>query len=178
MPAWAAKTGSARLVIKGAMEQGSLALGYAEKGAHVTVDGETVRLSPQGIFAFGFGFDQTKPSMVAVTWRDGATETQSYTPMVRQYEIQRVNGLPQNTVTPPPEVLERIKKEAAEIYQARQRDTEGFEFLDGFDWPAPGIESGLSIALERLGNGRLQSAFVRIVGSACSMHGRRRHLHA
>ena len=50
------------LVIKGAMEQGSLALGYAEPGASVTVDGEKVRMSPQGVFAFGFAFDQTKPS--------------------------------------------------------------------------------------------------------------------
>ena len=134
------------------MEQGSLALGYAAKGAAVTIDGEKIRLSPDGIFAFGFAFDQTKPSTVTVTWHDGATETQSYTPTARQYEIQRVNGLPQSTVTPPPEVLERIKKEAAEIYQERQRDTEGSDFLGGFDWPAPGIESGV-FGSQRIDNG-------------------------
>ena len=149
LPAWAM---AGRLVIKGTMEQGSLALGYAEKGAHVTIDGEKVRLSPEGVFAFGFAFDQTKPSVIAVTWPDGTTETQSYTPTVRQYEIQRVNGLPQNTVTPPPEVLERIKKESAEIYEARQRDTDGAEFLGGFDWPAPGIESGV-FGSQRIDNG-------------------------
>jgi murein DD-endopeptidase MepM/ murein hydrolase activator NlpD len=150
-PLWAASN-SGRLVIKGAMEQGSLALGYAEDGARVTVDGQAVRLSPGGVFAFGFAFDQTKPSLVAVTWRDGTTETQSYTPTVRQYEIQRVDGLPQNTVTPPPEVLARIKQEAADIYQARRRDTEGADFLKGFDWPAPGIESGV-FGSQRIDNG-------------------------
>jgi murein DD-endopeptidase MepM/ murein hydrolase activator NlpD len=149
LPAWAA---AGRLVIKGALEQGSLALGYAEKGARVTIDGEKVRLSPDGVFAFGFAFDQTKPSVIVVTWPGGTTETQSYTPTVRQYEIQHVNGLPQNTVTPPPEVLERIKKEAAEIYQARQRDTDGADFLGGFDWPAPGIESGV-FGSQRIDNG-------------------------
>jgi murein DD-endopeptidase MepM/ murein hydrolase activator NlpD len=153
MPAWAlSKPTIDRLVIKGALEQGSLALGYAEKNASVTIDGEKVRLSPDGVFAFGFAFDQTKPSTVAVTWPDGSTETQSYTPTARQYEIQRVNGLPQNTVTPPPEVLERIKKEAGEIYQARQRDTGGVDFLDGFDWPAPGILSG-TFGSRRIDNG-------------------------
>jgi murein DD-endopeptidase MepM/ murein hydrolase activator NlpD len=153
MPAWAlSKTAADRLVIKGALEQGSLALGYAEKGASVAIDGAEIRLSRDGVFAFGFAFDQTKPSIVTVTWPDGATETQSYTPTARQYEIQRVNGLPQNTVTPPPEVLERIKKEAAEIYQARQRDTEGVDFLKGFDWPAPGIESGV-FGSQRIDNG-------------------------
>jgi murein DD-endopeptidase MepM/ murein hydrolase activator NlpD len=152
-PAWAASSlGSGRLVIKGAMEQGSLALGYAEAGATVTVDGQKVRLSPDGIFAFGFGYDQTKPSIVAVTWRDGMVETQSYMPTARQYEIQHVNGLPQNTVTPPPEVLARIKKEAENIYLARQRDTAGDDFLLGFDWPAPGIESGV-FGSQRIDNG-------------------------
>ena len=153
-PAWAAAAPmrNGRLVIKSAMEQGSLALGYGERGAMVTVDGQKVRLSPDGVFAFGFAYDQTKPSTVAVTWRDGTVETQSYLPAARQYEIQHVNGLPQNTVTPPPEVLERIKKEAEQIYLARQRDTVGVDFLSGFDWPAPGIESGV-FGSQRIDNG-------------------------
>jgi murein DD-endopeptidase MepM/ murein hydrolase activator NlpD len=141
-----------RLVIKGAMEQGSLALGYAEAGASVTVDGEKVRLSPDGVFAFGFAYDQSKPSSIAITWKDGSSETGSYTPKTRQYEIERVNGLPQETVTPPPEVLARIKKEAENIYVARQRDTVGDDFLSGFDWPAPGIESGV-FGSQRIDNG-------------------------
>lgn len=150
VPVWAS---SSRLVVKGTMEQGSLALGYAEPGARATVDGQKVRMSPQGVFAFGFGYDQTKPSVISVTWKDGPVETQSYTPTVRQYEIQRVNGLPQETVTPPPEVLARIKKEAENIYIARQRDTPGDDdFLLGFDWPAPGIESGV-FGSQRIDNG-------------------------
>jgi murein DD-endopeptidase MepM/ murein hydrolase activator NlpD len=150
--ACAAGQGKDRLVVKGAMEQGSLALGYADPKATVKVDGQHVRLSPDGVFAFGFAFDQSKPSLVEVTWEDGTVESQSYTPMVRQYEIQRVNGLPQNTVTPPPEVLERIKREAGEIYVARQRDLPGSDFLSGFDWPAPGRESGV-FGSQRIDNG-------------------------
>ena len=74
------------------------------------------------------------------------------TPSSRQYEIQRVNGLPQNTVTPPPEVLARINKEAETIYLARLTDTAGDDFLSGFDWPAPGIESGV-FGSQRIDNG-------------------------
>ena len=151
-PAWAAGRAKDRLVIKGAMEQGSLALGYADPKAIVKIDGQAVRLSPDGVFAFGFAFDQAKPSLVEVTWSDGTVESQSYTPAVRQYEIQHVNGLPQNTVTPPPEVLERIKREAGEIYVARQRDMPGSDFISGFDWPAPGIESGV-FGSQRIDNG-------------------------
>lgn len=151
-PAWAARRAKERLVVKGAMEQGSLALGHADPKASVKIDGQAVRLSPEGVFAFGFAFDQTRPSLVEVTWSDGAVESQSYTPTVRQYEIQRVDGLPQNTVTPPPEVLERIKREAGEIYVARQRDVPGSDFLSGFDWPAPGRESGV-FGSQRIDNG-------------------------
>ena len=71
---------------------------------------------------------------------------------MRQYEIQRVNGLPQNTVTPPQEVTARIRKEAADIYLARLGDTNGSDFLSGFDWPAPGIESGI-FGSQRIDNG-------------------------
>lgn len=152
MPAWAAGRRKNRLVIKGTMEQGSLALGYADPRATVKIDGQAVRLSPDGVFAFGFAFDQAKPSLVEVTWRDGTVESQSYTPTVRQYDIQHVDGLPQNTVTPPPEVLERIKREAGEIYVARQRDMPGSDFLSGFDWPAPGRESGV-FGSQRIDNG-------------------------
>lgn len=149
-PVWAVNGN--RLVVKGAMEQGSLALGYANPKATVKIDGQAVRLSPDGVFAFGFAFDQTKPSLVEVTWSDGMIENQSYTPTVRQYEIQRVDGLPQNTVTPPPDVLERIKREAGEIYVARQRDVPGSDFFSGFDWPAPGRESGV-FGSQRIDNG-------------------------
>lgn len=151
-PAWAAGRAKDRLVVKGAMEQGSLALGYVDPKASVKIDGQAVRLSPEGVFAFGFSFDQTKPSLVEVAWSDGTVESQSYTPTVRQYETQRVDGLPQNTVTPPPEVLERIKREAGEIYVARQRDLPGSDFLSGFDWPAPGRESGV-FGSQRIDNG-------------------------
>lgn len=154
MPAWAAspKGRTDRLVVKGSLEQGSLVLGYAEPKAVVTVDGQAVRLSSDGVFAFGFAFDQIKPSLVAVTWGDGTVEAQSFLPTLRQYEIQRVNGLPQNTVTPPPDVLARIKQEAETIYLARQRDSVGDDFLSGFDWPAPGIESGV-FGSQRIDNG-------------------------
>jgi murein DD-endopeptidase MepM/ murein hydrolase activator NlpD len=153
-PAWAlSSTGKeGRLTLKGTMEQGSLVLGYAEPQAAVLVDGKPVRLTAEGVFAFGFAFDQAKPTLLSVTWGDGTVETRSCLPVVRQYEIQRVNGLPQNTVTPPPEVLARIRAEAEAVYLARQRDTDGVDFLSGFDWPAPGIESGV-FGSQRIDNG-------------------------
>jgi murein DD-endopeptidase MepM/ murein hydrolase activator NlpD len=111
-----------------------------------------VRVSSGGVFAFGFAYDQTKPTHVEVRFADGVVQVQDFTPIIRTYEIQSVNGLPQATVTPPPDVLARIHQEAANIYQARTIDADAAWFADGFDWPAPGIESSV-FGSQRIDNG-------------------------
>ena len=141
-----------RFSVTGAMEQGSLALGSAPPGSQAALDGRPLKTTVDGRFVFGFGYDQTKPSLVTVRYPDGGGDSKSYTPAVRQYDIQRVDGLPQNTVTPPKDVIARINKEAEIIYLARLRDTPGDDFLSGFDWPAPGIESGV-FGSQRIDNG-------------------------
>jgi murein DD-endopeptidase MepM/ murein hydrolase activator NlpD len=141
-----------RFSVTGAMEQGSLALGTALPGSQVALDGRPLDATADGRFAFGFAYDQTKPSLVTVRYPDGGGDSRSFTPTVRQYEIQRVNGLPQETVTPPREVLARIGKEAETVYLARLRQSAGDDFLSGFDWPAPGIESGV-FGSQRIDNG-------------------------
>ena len=115
-PSSASREGEARFTVTGAMEQGSLALGTAPPGSQVALDGRPLAVTAGGRFAFGFAYDQTKPSLVTVRYPEGGGDSRSFTPAVRQYEIQRVNGLPQETVTPPPQVLARIDKEAETIY--------------------------------------------------------------
>ena len=141
-----------RFSITGAQEQGSLAFGAAPPGSLAALDGRPLAVTADGHFVFGFAWDQTKPSLVSVRYPDGGGDSRSFTPTKRQYEIQRVNGLPQNTVTPPPEVEARIAREAEQIYLARMPDNPGSDFLSGFDWPAPGIESGV-FGSQRIDNG-------------------------
>jgi murein DD-endopeptidase MepM/ murein hydrolase activator NlpD len=141
-----------RFSVTGAMEQGSMALGSAPPGSQVALDGRPLDVTADGRFAFGFAYDQTKPSLVTVRYPDGGGDSRSFTPSVRQYEIERVNGLPQETVTPPREVLARINKEAETVYLARLRQSAGDDFISGFDWPAPGIESGV-FGSQRIDNG-------------------------
>jgi murein DD-endopeptidase MepM/ murein hydrolase activator NlpD len=141
-----------RFSVTGAMTQGSLALGSAPPGSLVALDGRPLSVTADGRFAFGFGPDQTKAALVTVRYPDGGGDSRSFTPTPRQYEVQRVNGLPQKTVTPPPEVEARIAHEAETIYLARLTDGPGTDFLSGFDWPAPGIESGV-FGSQRIDNG-------------------------
>lgn len=143
---------SARFSVIGAMEQGSLALGSAPPGSLAALDGRPLRITPDGRFVFGFAPDQTRASLVTVRYPEGGGDSRSFTPTPRHYEVQRVNGLPQNTVTPPPEVTARIEREAEIIYLARLSDSRGEDFLSGFDWPARGVESGV-FGSRRIDNG-------------------------
>ena len=145
-----------RFSISGAMEQGSLAMGSAPPGSQTALDGRPLRITADGRFVFGFGPDQTKASVVTVRYPDGGGDSRGFTPTPRSYEEQRVNGLPQNTVTPPVAVEARIAREAETIYLAHLADTGGSDFLSGFDWPAPGIESGV-FGSRRIDNGKPMS---------------------
>jgi murein DD-endopeptidase MepM/ murein hydrolase activator NlpD len=145
-----------RFSVTGTMEQGSLALGSAPPGSLAALDGRPLRITSDGRFTFGFAPDQTRASLVTVRYPEGGGDSRSFTPTVRQYEEQRVDGLPQNTVTPPPEVSERIAQEAETIYLARLNDSAGEDFLSGFDWPASGIESGV-FGSRRIDNGKPMS---------------------
>ncbi len=141
-----------RFTISGTLEQGSLALGSAPPGSFVALDGRPLQVTPEGRFAFGFAHDQTTANLVTVRYPDGGGDSRAFTPVVRSYDEQRVNGLPQATVTPNPEEAARINREAEQIFLARLDDTRGSDFLNGFDWPAPGILSGV-FGSRRINNG-------------------------
>ena len=141
-----------RFSVSGALEQGSLVMGSAPPGSLASLDGRPLHITADGRFVFGFGPDQAKPALVTVRYPEGGGDSRSFTPAMRKYEEQRVNGLPQNTVTPPPEVSARIAREAEAIYLAHMTESTGADFLSGFDWPAPGIESGV-FGSRRIDNG-------------------------
>ena len=151
LPTFARADGS-RLEISGSDEQGGLAIGRTEKGATVTVDGKRVRISSDGIFAFGIAYDRKDPVVVIVRYADGESEDRYLTPRQRSYDIQRITGLPQKFVSPPEAVQARIKRESAMIGAARRADTDATWFAEGFDWPARGIMSGV-FGSQRILNG-------------------------
>src|SRR6202000_1106455 len=95
-------------------------------------------------FACGLDWDRTTPARLSVLLSGAAAPaTQLITPVLRQYDVQHVNGLPPKTVSPPPADLERIKEEHARLAAARKADTAQTWFSEPFDWPAPGIMSGV-----------------------------------
>ena len=129
--------------LEGPLQQGGLVLGRAVPGAEVTVDGRPVRVSPRGLFVLGFGRDAPAQAVLEVRRPDGTAERRQLEIVGREYEIQRIDGLPSAQVAPDAEALERIVAETALIRAARARDSAGVWFADGFAWPVLGRLSGI-----------------------------------
>lgn len=123
----------------GAFTQGGVALCRTLPGAAIFVDGvASGGADAQGWAVIGFNREHAENARVEARANDAATFA-DFTIAPRQFDIQRVSGLPPQTVTPTdPAVLERIRREAALKQEgfASIADIEGF--LDGFILPVEG----------------------------------------
>jgi murein DD-endopeptidase MepM/ murein hydrolase activator NlpD len=118
-------------------------------GTRVSLGGKAVHVGRDGTVVLGAGRDEKGPLNVSLDYRDGHRETVLIHVTPRDWPVERVNGVPPQTVNPSPAIAERIKREQAEVTAARHRDDEREDFLNGFIWPVKGRISG------RFGNQRV-----------------------
>ena len=141
------------LSLHGKRTQGALLRGQVLPGVAVFLDGQRVRTTDKGFFAIGFGRDAALHPRLLL--RRGGHEQQ--VPLLlaaRHYPLQRVNGVPQRTVEPPPPaLLARIEKEVAEVKAARDTDSSQTAFLETFRWPLIGPVTGV-YGSQRVYNGK------------------------
>jgi murein DD-endopeptidase MepM/ murein hydrolase activator NlpD len=140
------------LKLDGSLQQGGLVIGKVAPGARVALDGKPVRVTPAGQFVIGFDRDARPQAQLEVS-RDGHTTVRKLAIGRRSYDVQRVTGVPQQTVEPPSEVLARIEREAKLVAAARAVDSDLLNFLDGFQWPLTGRISGV-YGSQRVYNGK------------------------
>lgn len=131
------------VALEGRFMQGGLVTGRAPPGTRVTLDGEAVPVRVDGRFLIGFGRDAAARSVLEAALPDGRRVTQRIEVAPQTYRIQRIDGLPETMVTPPPEVLARIKRDAEVIRAARATDTAHPMFDSGFIWPVRGRVTGV-----------------------------------
>jgi murein DD-endopeptidase MepM/ murein hydrolase activator NlpD len=131
------------VVLQGDLIQGGMVIGETEPGNRVFYDGEPIRVSPEGLFLLGFGRDDALEHTLEIKKREETLERRKLVIGKRQYQIQRIDGLPPEKVTPPERDWERIKRETAMIKRARRLDDPRTDFDKGFVWPAKGIISGV-----------------------------------
>lgn len=142
------------LSLSGKYVQGGWAVGRTAPRAVVDVDGQVLTTaSANGWFVAGFDRDAPPASTLTVSTPDGSAAHQA-TIAVGDFDIQRIDGLPPEQVTPTdPALLERITAEnlrkAAGF--ASQADIEGFR--DGFILPVVGARRSARFGGQRILNG-------------------------
>lgn len=144
------------IVLHGRLEQGGIVFGKVMPGSCLKLDGRVVSVSEAGRFVFGMDRDAKSSAILVARYSDGRETTQVVSVASRDWKIERVDGLPQNTVTPNPETLKRIRNEGGMIFAARNR-TETLPFFEtGFLQPAQGRISGV-FGSQRILNGQPRS---------------------
>jgi murein DD-endopeptidase MepM/ murein hydrolase activator NlpD len=133
------------LELRGTLTQGGLVWGKVAPGSRVSLDGERLDVLDDGTTLAGFSRDAPATAELVVQGADTCRQTLRIAR--REYRIQRVEGVPQQTVTPPPEQLERIRREQALVDAAKARRLARPDWLlgalGGFQWPARGPISGV-----------------------------------
>jgi murein DD-endopeptidase MepM/ murein hydrolase activator NlpD len=154
---WAAYTFAANiehdLHLPGHVQQGELVIGRAPPGSQVTFAGKALHVARDGTFVFGLDRDAPASMTLDLSDADGHVTTRRLRVEKRQYHIERVEGLPQKTVTPDPETAARIEREQAAVAEARKHDDAREDFLHGFALPVQGARISGVYGSQRIDNG-------------------------
>lgn len=144
------------VTLEGHFTQGGLVVGHAPAGTRLQFQKRTLPLSADGVFVLGFGRDDASPQPLQVTLADGSSHAVALAIQPRQFNIQKVNGVPARTVNPDPKDMARIQKEIDVVVQAREALSMQPHFLQTFIWPVKGPVTGV-YGSQRIFNGEPRS---------------------
>ncbi|MEP4148324.1 MAG: M23 family metallopeptidase [Halioglobus sp.] len=140
--------------LEGQLIQGGLIWGSAPAGSSVSLDGSALDVLDDGTFFAGFGRNAGPTAELMIAGPEPCSQTLAVTS--RKYRISRVEGVPQETVTPSEEHLARIRRERAIVGAAKSQRLQRPDLLNnalaGFEWPATGRVSGV-YGSQRIYNG-------------------------
>ena len=137
---------------EGKFLQGHYIIGKTNPKSEIIIDKKKVNVSNDGFFVFGIDRDR-KFDVKITKILNGEKEIVNKKVFKREYKVQRIDGLPENKVTPPESVYKRIKKENNAIGKARAINSNLIYFKDKFIMPVEGIISGV-YGSQRILNGK------------------------
>ena len=141
------------IAVSGNAIQGGLITAKIPAGAKAYHDDKPLMVSAQNHIAFGFHRDDISDVIIEIETENGLIFETAITPLKRRYKTQSITGLPGKYVSPPDEVLARIKRDRIAVTNARARKSRNDDFIvHGFDWPSVGIITGVYGA-QRILNG-------------------------
>lgn len=135
------------------LPQGGVAIVQLAEGERAVLDGRALKVSPDGWAVFGAGREARGSMRFERIDRSGTRHPHTIRIVPRDFRIERVNGLPQQTVTPDPAIAERIAREQAAVAKARERDDDRTQFAEGFVRPIEGGRISGVYGSQRILNG-------------------------
>ncbi len=154
LPAAQALAAAPGLTLAGKFVQGSAVIGRTAPRAEITVDGQDMgKASTSGLFIVGYDRDAPRQSKISARTAEGTANHQAEIAPV-DYDIQRVDGLPQETVTPQGEaLLARIAAESARKQAGFASKVDADWFSDGFSMPLANFRVSGRFGGQRILNG-------------------------
>jgi murein DD-endopeptidase MepM/ murein hydrolase activator NlpD len=128
---------------EGEFTQGGLLVGQVQEGQTVSYKGKALKLTTNNQFLLGLGRNAPAITTITLNSEDKEPETISLKIAERQYNIQKIEGVPAKTVSPPSADLQRIKQDASMVREARKLVSNKQDFLKGFIKPANGPITGV-----------------------------------
>lgn len=130
-------------VFDAAWQQGAVLRGQVAPGTQVEFLARKVRVNEAGQFVIGLGRDAAPEATLTTISPAGERREHRFAVKQRDYVIQRIEGVPQQTVTPDPVQVKRAQQEAELTSRARQLDAANNDFMQVFTWPVIGRISGV-----------------------------------
>jgi murein DD-endopeptidase MepM/ murein hydrolase activator NlpD len=146
----------AEVNLPASVAQGGLLFGRAPGAAQVRYGERAVRVDGDGRFVIGVGREQTGDVALQLSWPDGQRRAVAVPIDDREFPQEIVDGVPEATVNPPPEIAARIEREQAAVNAARARDDARSDYAAKFIWPVQGRISG-RFGSQRVYNGTPKS---------------------
>ena len=137
------ETRSGPIVLTGAALQGGVMLGQLASGTmNLTLDGQPVRVAPDGRFIIAFSNDAPGSAMLRATARDGRGSELPLKVEPRAWRVEIIAGLPR--FAQPSATFARLRPpELTQINAARRIDGGADGWRQRFVWPVKGRISGL-----------------------------------
>ncbi|MDX1451721.1 MAG: M23 family metallopeptidase [Oleiphilaceae bacterium] len=130
-------------LLQGIWTQGGVVRGEVPIGTKLWLNDQPVAVSNQGHFVLGFGRDAELVQTLKWCSDNNVCASKGFALEPRNYREQRIEGVPQNTVTPPQHVLDRIRDETAQVKESRAVFLENSFFMQPFIAPIDGPITGV-----------------------------------
>lgn len=138
--------------LRGAAAPGGMMIGKVDADTEVFFKDQQLPKTPAGYVVFGFGRDESGVRELTLRTSAGQERVEQIKLAKRDYDIDRVEGVPQETVTPDPKQVQRAREEAERVWLARNQSSTRTDFLTPLKMPAEGRISGV-YGSQRIFNG-------------------------